>query len=214
MLIHDVPVGFRQPQAASSGSANAVFSDEGREASADQRYVVHISVYTECGVSQEQLRFGAARNMIEDAFAASNGKKQAATKGKREVYLKDLVPDDEKLFTGEQGSDNKEWNAWLEMEAAEVVDAKESEMIRKDRKNMIIATRWVRTDKSDDKNGHGGQEPISGAGLQGSRAWSISTRCTNSFAVSGVDRLALGGLHVMDTSLWRCQERLLRRTIS
>ena len=126
-----------------------MFCDEGREAAADLRYADHVSFYTECGVSNEQLRFGAGCNHLEDSFATGGTKKMAAKKGKREVYLKDLSDENAHLFTGDDGSDNIEWNAWKDMDAAEIVDVKKTEEIRKVHKSMIISACRVRTDKAE-----------------------------------------------------------------
>ena len=59
-----------------------------------------------------------------------------------------LVSEASRLYTGDGGSDEIEWKAWLEMGAASVVPPTEAQQARK-RGAMVIPKRWVRTDKSD-----------------------------------------------------------------
>ena len=53
------------------------------------------------------------------------------------------------MFTGPGGSDEREWKAWLSKEACEVLDLETSRRIRAEKPELVIPTRWVRTNKHD-----------------------------------------------------------------
>ena len=46
-------------------------------------------------------------------------------------------------------ADLKEWQAWQDLEACETMIVEESERIRKERPDLIIPMKWIRTDKDD-----------------------------------------------------------------
>ena len=72
-------------------------------------------------------------------------------KGRKEIKLTELDEPTKQLFTKEGGSDEKEWQAWLDKGACEVVSFEESQRILRERPDQVIPTRWVRTNKSEGK---------------------------------------------------------------
>ena len=71
--------------------------------------------------------FGVRRNRFQEkyeALAASSDSKGGKKKGRKELTLKELSKEQQGLFTGKDGSDAKEWSAWLSKEACEVLGMK------------------------------------------------------------------------------------------
>ena len=52
-------------------------------------------------------------------------------------------------MTGPGGADEKEWSAWKKKEAVNILSPEESEKVRRKSPDLIIPTRWVRTNKAD-----------------------------------------------------------------
>ena len=118
---------------------------------AKEHYYKHEAAYLSKGVEMSDFMFGVRRNHFQDrdeALAASDGK-GGKKKGRKELNLKELSSEQQLLFTGQGGSDAKEWSAWLSKEACEVLDMKESEDIRRNKADLIVPTRWVGTNKND-----------------------------------------------------------------
>lgn len=105
--------------------------------------------------------FGFCRNVFDDQFAAmydyameaTGSAKTAAKKGRKEIRLQELPPDLQEQFTGPGGSDEREWQAWLSKEACEVVDEVTNAKILSQHPDLVIPTRWVRTNKNDGLEG-------------------------------------------------------------
>eukprot|EP00435_Cladocopium_sp_Y103_P025818 s3297_g6.t1 len=126
---------------------------------AKQQYYLHEKSFLAAGVSLDVFLFGFKRNVFDDKYEsmyeyamgaslanANNGGKK---KGRKEISLKDLPQDQQDLFTGESGSDAKEWKAWMDKEAVEVLNERRSREVREMYPELIIPTRWVRTNKND-----------------------------------------------------------------
>ena len=104
--------------------------------------------------------FAFERNRFDDKYqdmyefpmandAAVGGVPAVKKKGRKEIVLRELSGDQQKLFTEAGGSDEKEWKAWKEKEAVDILDEVERQEIRASRPDLIIPTRWVRTNKND-----------------------------------------------------------------
>ena len=52
-------------------------------------------------------------------------------------------------FTSQEGSDAKEWQGWIDKKACDVLTVEESEEIRRSNPELIVPTRWVRTNKNE-----------------------------------------------------------------
>ena len=114
-------------------------------------YEEFAAFYVENQVSKKQFGFGVLRNEFDYAYAVAPGKapKAAAKRGRREVELRKLAPADYAKFAGPGGSDEKEWQAWLDMKAGEPETLKRSEQIREEHPDKIIPLKWVRTNKNE-----------------------------------------------------------------
>ena len=128
---------------------------------AEKQYALKSDFYQAADVSFEDFLFGVERNLFdyqihelqESAFATS-GKQQfdaakAAKKGRKEIRLGDLEVKLQQEFTGENGSDKTEWQGWLDKKACEVLSVEESERVRRNNPELIVPTRWVRTNKNE-----------------------------------------------------------------
>lgn len=119
-------------------------------ASHEQGYMLH-------EVSQSQFLFGVKRKDFSERYAeledsAMQAQGQAAAgkkKGRKEVRLTELSEEQRQLFTMAGGADEKEWRAWLDKEACEVMSLEKSEHIMEHKRDLVIPTRWVRANKSD-----------------------------------------------------------------
>ncbi|CAJ1341757.1 unnamed protein product [Effrenium voratum] len=130
---------------------------------AEHHFRQHETAYAAWEVSKSQFLFGVKRNdfhdqylALEDAaetsFAATSSTTSAGggnKKGRKEINLNQLDRKHQQKFTGDDGSDEREWKAWLSKEACEVLSVGESDRIRAEKKDLIITTRWVRTNKAD-----------------------------------------------------------------
>ena len=81
------------------------------------------------------------------ALGASPGTASGKREGRKEIQLKDLDEQTRQKFLGLGGSDEKEWHAWWEKDAVEVLSLEESQRIRRNHPELIVPTRWVRTKK-------------------------------------------------------------------
>ena len=103
---------------------------------------------------QRVVEQGHSANFVAercDAYFASSepnylcAKAQASYKRSERSYLAAGVTQDVFLF----GFKRKEWAAWQGKEACDVLPLAENERIRRNKPDLIIPTRWVRTNKND-----------------------------------------------------------------
>ena len=130
---------------------------------AEHHFRQHETAYAAWEDSKSQFLFGVKRNdfhdqylALEDAAETSFAATSSTTstgggnkKGRKEINLNQLDRKHQQKFTGDDGSDEREWKAWLSKEACEVLSVGESDRIRAEKKDLIITTRWVRTNKAD-----------------------------------------------------------------
>ena len=135
-----------KPGAAGVNCATEV--DEPKEKSVRARHKVDQVYFVQKGITEEDLVFGAMRNDFEHAMLTME-ESVTAKKGRKEVSLSELSIENKEQFTGPGGSDEKEWQAWLEFEAVEVLSVEASNGIRREGTAIIIPSRWVRTDKHE-----------------------------------------------------------------
>ena len=119
--------------------------------------------YDERGIAESEFLFGVERNdfhrqyemlweeKAEKAYSSSSASTQEAGKkrGRKEIKLSELKKEVVELFTGPEGSDGKEWTAWMEKSAVDILSEKESREVVRAKPGAIIPTRWVRTNKND-----------------------------------------------------------------
>ena len=118
-------------------------------------YHQHASFYGSEMVSEDVFMFGVKRNdfshkysqLNESAFQASA--QPMKKKARKEVRLNEITQELQEKFTGPEGSDAVEWQAWMQKEACEVLSLNESMKIRQEKADLVIPTRWVRTNKND-----------------------------------------------------------------
>ncbi|OLQ12752.1 hypothetical protein AK812_SmicGene3239 [Symbiodinium microadriaticum] len=95
----------------------------------------------------------SAKTSRRAVFSKSGGnsteEEKQEKKGRKELRIADLTSEVRELFTGAQGSDAKEWAAWRAKDACEVLGAAESARIRTEKPELIVPTRWVRTNKNE-----------------------------------------------------------------
>ena len=127
---------------------------------ARESFHLHSAFYASEMVSEDAFMFGVKRNDFSDKYQKLNESAcQAAApapvkkKARKEVKLSELTPELKKLFTGDGGSDSVEWQAWLQKEACEVISLAESQRIRQTKADLVIPTRWARTNKHDGLEG-------------------------------------------------------------
>jgi len=131
------------------------------ESQAKKKFEEKEIAYLAEGVSEETFLFGVERNDFEERYqilaeeiAMQAGEEQAAAvkkKARKEVVLKDLDRETRAKFEGAGGSDEKEWKAWLDKDACEVMSTAESQKVLQEKPECVIPTRWVRTNKSEGK---------------------------------------------------------------
>ena len=121
-------------------------------------YSQHADFYKKRKVNEEAFLFGVKRNDFTEKYEAlaaqeeptgTSGGALTKKKGRKELKLTDLKPEQQRLFTGQGGSDAREWDAWISKEACTVLDYQTSKRIRKEKPDLIVPTRWVRTNKSE-----------------------------------------------------------------
>ncbi len=114
-------------------------------------------LYESAGIDEDVFLFGCERNdfsscyeqLLENAMALQEAAPKK--KARKEIKLPELDEATKQLFTMTGGSDEKEWKAWLDKGACEIIGFEESQRILKERPDQVIPTRWVRTNKSDGK---------------------------------------------------------------
>ena len=119
-------------------------------------YFKQEEAFLAAGVSLSDFIFGVHRNDFEDryqsmyeyAMGASSTEAVVKKKGRKEIRINELNEEQRRMFV-EDGADEKEWKAWKEKEAVDVLSPQESNVIRQDHPDLIIPTRWVRTNKND-----------------------------------------------------------------
>ena len=122
---------------------------------AKDQYFKKEKAYLSAGVGLKQFLFGVRRNDFTEKYQAlavgseNGGSKSTKKKGRKEISLHELTPEQTSEFTKDGGSDEKEWKAWLSKEACEVLDLKTSLQVRKEKADLVIPTRWVRRNKHD-----------------------------------------------------------------
>ena len=114
--------------------------------------------YEGLGVSLDTFIFGMRRNDFYERYKSMQEHAMQGTalsapdtkkKGRKEVKLHELKPELRREFTKEGGSDQREWDAWKSKEACDVLSPDESRKIQQNSPELIISTRWVRTNKND-----------------------------------------------------------------
>ena len=134
---------------------------------ARSQYMEKEHFYSSLRVSLEEFMFGVERNVFDDRLEALHEEcfssemseanplspggslNAAAKKGRKEVQLKDLSPEIQELFTGEGGSDGKEWQGWQDKDACDVLSLEDSLEVRRQKPDLIVPTRWVRANKAE-----------------------------------------------------------------
>ena len=125
-----------------SGVSFATFDDESAvDSFARQRYDQHRDYYLDHAVSEECFAFATSRSSFEQ--------QDAPKRSRKEIKLSELSSEQVQLFTGAGGADSKEWNAWLELDAAVPLDEATIDRIRRETPHLVIPTRWVRTNKAE-----------------------------------------------------------------
>ena len=123
------------------------------EERAEEHYRKYARAYAVLGVTRSDLVFGVRRNSFQEHYRAlaAQGQPQDPVKKKarKEIRLHELSQEQQLLFTGPTGSDAREWDAWLSKGACDVLDEKDSARIRREKPDLVIPTRWVRTNKND-----------------------------------------------------------------
>eukprot|EP00435_Cladocopium_sp_Y103_P040884 s349_g11.t1 len=123
------------------------------EQTATANYLKHDLYYEDEGISISDFVFGVRRNDFYDkyeALANAGGSGDAQKKkGRKEIKLPELSQEQQQLFTGAGGSDEREWAAWQAKEACDVLSLAESLEVRKHKPDLIVPSRWVRTNKHD-----------------------------------------------------------------
>ena len=129
---------------------------------ARQMFCEKAEAYSAVEVTEGVFLFGVERNDFHDRYeklSESSLKSNSAQvpeevkkkKARKDIYLKDLDPQTRALIEGPGGADEKEWKAWLDKDACEVLSIEESKQILRDKSDCVIPTRWVRVNKSEGK---------------------------------------------------------------
>ena len=124
---------------------------------AAMQYDKHSEFHEGREVSKSDFVFAVKRNDFEDryaglaerAYSAGQVETPVKKKGRKEIKLAELSKEQQFEFTGPEGSDAREWDAWLTKEAVTVESPAESARIRREKPDLIVPTRWVRTNKND-----------------------------------------------------------------
>eukprot|EP00439_Symbiodinium_sp_Y106_P022669 s217_g2.t2 len=118
---------------------------------AQENYHKHELSYMAAGITLDEYLFGVRRNVFQDKYEAlaAQDSNPVKKKGRKELRLSELPPETQALFTGPEGSDAKEWAAWRAKDACDMLSPAESARVRAERPELIVPTRWVRTNKND-----------------------------------------------------------------
>ena len=148
-----------------SMSYHMVVTEEFASSVAEQRFHEKEDFYAAASIDLEAFLFGVERNdfrgqyemLLEEevqhaysTFVVAEAE-VVKKKARKEVKLTELDIGTREMFTKPGGSDEVEWNAWLDKEACEVLSLAESRKVMQTKKDCIIPTRWVRTNKNDGK---------------------------------------------------------------
>ena len=119
-----------------------------------QYYRRHEVAFAKEGVSLKEFLFGVQRNDFSEHYealsaGAANETDGQKKKGRKEIKLYELPKEKQELFVGAEGSDSREWKAWQDKEACDVLSLGESLKVRRSKPDLIVPTRWVRTNKND-----------------------------------------------------------------
>jgi hypothetical protein len=118
-------------------------------------YHQHASFYGSEMVSEDVFMFGVKRNDFSHKYSQLNesafqsNAPPTKKKARKEVRLSEITQELQEKFTGPDGSDAVEWQAWMQKEACEVLSLNESMKVRPEKADLVIPTRWVRTNKND-----------------------------------------------------------------
>ena len=139
----------------------AVESPEFLVNASKSHYQEYAESYMAKGIDEPTFVFGVKRNdyhdkylnLIDEYSAGAHDEhllQQAVKKkGRKEIKLHELSNDLKQNFTGPEGSDEREWKAWLSKEAVEVMSLQASLTIAETKPELVVPTRWVRTNKND-----------------------------------------------------------------
>ena len=136
-------------------------------------------------ISKEDFFFGFHRNYFQDkyeALAAGGGNlpEDLKKKSRKELKLPELTAEQRKLFVDPGGSDEKEWNAWKSKDACEILRVADSRRIKKEKPDLVIPTRWVRTNQQERRHRRErvlGQVEACGPSFQGQEPGLLQARC-------------------------------------
>lgn len=126
---------------------------------ARESFHLQAAYYASEMVSEEAFMFGVKRNDFSEKYRQLNASAYQTVaptmkkKARKEIKLSDLSKELQEKFTGQDGSDSVEWEAWKQKEACEVLSMSESQRVRQQKADLIIPTRWVRTNKHDGLEG-------------------------------------------------------------
>ena len=137
----------------------AAYSPSYLNSKALDHYYKNEGSYMTDGINVSEFMFGVRRNYFRDkyeALAAGEGPQTTTVgtagmkkKGRKELKLSEISDEHRQLFVGTGGADEKEWSAWKVKEACEILSAAESRKVRREKPELIVPTRWVRTNKND-----------------------------------------------------------------
>ena len=154
-------------QASLAFAFHAYDSDEFLLSQAKNEYGLKVEYYQKHGVEMEEFLFGVERNDFNSHYGELCREAQARAyvaaptdaatgpkkRGRKELRLNEVTEELAAQFTGPGGSDEKEWTAWMEKGACDVLSVAESDEIFRTKSQCIIPTRWVRTNKNDGLEG-------------------------------------------------------------
>lgn len=151
----------------SSLSYHMVTTEEFASSVAERSFFEKEEFYAAACIDKEAFLFGVERNDFHDQYemlfeeevqhaystwtSAVGAAEIVKKKARKEVKLTELDAATREMFTRNGGSDEVEWKAWLDKEACEVLSLEESRRIMQTKKDCIIPTRWVRTNKNEGK---------------------------------------------------------------
>ncbi|CAE8678310.1 unnamed protein product [Polarella glacialis] len=152
-LLDDLPSQMRRRQDEPMGESGKLAIDFMEDLSTMDKHLkdefeTHSTYFTAQDVSWDEYYFGATRNRFESEFVFLLKTENQVKKGSKKVNLSELTEDLRKSCTGPGGSDAKEWQAWLDMHAAEIITLENSLTSLEFESDIIVPMRWVRTNKN------------------------------------------------------------------
>ena len=144
--VHSASYVLEQVDAATAAHSAHYLREKARN-----HFFVNEAAFLSSGVNLKEFVFFVTRNDFSEQYyaLAAQGSDGAKKKARKEIVLKDLPMETQKMFVGTGGSDAKEWSAWLDKEAVDVLDLSTSLALRREKSDLIVPTRWVRTNKHD-----------------------------------------------------------------